>query len=99
MKDSLDEYERESEGDLPSEESFSDSFLLSLPHLQEMNLGSTGSTGSTGSSRTDQSTKIDQIEQITWQDLVGQNDTLTLQRHRRGHVAAGNPRATAPEGA
>ena len=93
MKDSLDEYERESEGDLPSEESFSDSFLLSLPHLQEMNLGSTGS------SRTDQSTKIDQIEQITWQDLVGQNDTLTLQRHRRGHVAAGNPRATAPEGA
>ena len=96
MKDSLDEYERESEGDLPSAESFSDSFLLSLPHLQEMNLGSTGSTGS---SRTDQSTKIDQIEQITWQDLVGKNDTLTLQRHRRGHVAAGNPRATAPEGA
>ena len=93
MKDSLDEYERESEGDLPSEESFSDSFLLSLPHLQEMNLGSTGS------SRTDQSTKIDQIEQITLQDLVGKNDTLTLQRHRRGHVAAGNPRATAPEGA
>ena len=93
MKDSLDEYEHESEGDLPSAESFSDSFLLSLPHLQEMNLGSTGS------SRTDQSTKIDQIEQITWQDLVGQNDTLTLQRHRRGHVAAGNPRATAPEGA
>jgi hypothetical protein len=71
MKDSLDEYERESEGDLPSAESFSDSFLLSLPHLQEMNLGSTGSTGSTGSSRTDQSIKIDQIEQITWQDLVG----------------------------
>jgi hypothetical protein len=68
MKDSLDEYERESEGDLPSAESFSDSFLLSLPHLQEMNLGSTGSTGS---SRTDQSIKIDQIEQITWQDLVG----------------------------
>ena len=93
MKDSLDEYEHESEGDLPSAESFSDSFLLSLPHLQEMNLGSTGS------SRTDQSTKIDQIEQITLQDLVGKNDTLTLQRHRRGHVAAGNPRATAPEGA